>query len=102
MTTTTQNATTVRILNKDFHINCPEGKEEELLQAAHFLDQKMAEINKSGRVMGADKVAIMAGLNITYELLETQHQVGRINSKLESAFTINHTKTEVPLSTDSE
>ena len=59
----------VKILGKDYQINCPEGQQHNLIDAAFLLDQKMAEIRKSGRVIGLDRVAVMAALNIANELL---------------------------------
>lgn len=64
----------VRILSKVFQVNCPEGFEEQLLEAAQYLDQKMREIRSHGRVIGLERIAIMAALNIANELLAFRHQ----------------------------
>ncbi len=67
-------AISVKILNKEFQVNCPAGSEEQLFAAAHHLDQKMREIRKTGRVIGGERTAIMAALNIAHELLIFQEQ----------------------------
>ena len=59
----------VRILNKEFQVSCPPGTEEQLFEAAHFLDQKIREIRKNGRVIGIERMTIMAALNLAHELL---------------------------------
>lgn len=60
---------TVSILGKEYQIACPVDEVESLTQAARFLDKRMAEIRNSGKVVGLDRIAVMAALNITHELL---------------------------------
>jgi len=62
-------ALTVRILGKDYVIACPEGEEDELLRSAHYVDEKMQIIRGSGKIMGSDRIAVMAALNIAHEML---------------------------------
>ena len=64
---------TVRILDKDYHIACPASQSTSLERAADYLDQKMREIRRSGKVIGAERIAVMAALNITHELQNKQH-----------------------------
>lgn len=59
----------VTILDKEYRIACPPDEEEALLASAKYLNKRMKEINYSGKVVGVDKVAVMAALNITHELL---------------------------------
>jgi cell division protein ZapA len=60
------------VLGRDFSVACPENERDNLLAAANYLDAKMQEIQKSGKVVGQDRIAIMAALNIAYELLTSQ------------------------------
>lgn len=62
----------IKILDKTFLIGCPDGAEAELFASADYLNQKMAEIKDTGRVLGMEKVAIMAALNISHELLKSR------------------------------
>jgi len=67
----------VSILGKEYVVACPAEAEDDLLKAATYLDKKMQEIRAGGRIFGAEKVAVMAALNITYELqssLATEQQ----------------------------
>ena len=60
----------VRILDKEYLVACPQEEQEALLRAARHLDTKMREIRSSGKVFGTERIAVMAALNITHELLE--------------------------------
>lgn len=60
----------VRILEKDYMVACPEEQRDALRESAHYLDRKMRQIRESGKVIGLDRVAVMAALNITHEMLQ--------------------------------
>ena len=66
------NSVTVQILDKEYSIICPPEERNNLVGAARYLDGKMREIRSSGKVIGADRIAVMAALNITHELLHRQ------------------------------
>jgi len=65
---------TVRILEKEYQIACPAGEKANLVASAELLNSKMREIRDSGKVVGLDRVAVMAALNLADELLKTQGQ----------------------------
>jgi cell division protein ZapA len=60
----------VKILDKEYRIACEEGQREGLIACARYLDERMREIRRSGRVIGTERIAVMAALNITHDLLE--------------------------------
>ena len=60
---------TVQILDKDYLIACPPHQRANLEGAARYLDGKMREIRGSGKVIGAERIAVMAALNIAHEHL---------------------------------
>lgn len=62
----------VAIMGRDFRIACPEGEEQALLDAVDYLDKKMREIRDTGKVIGVDRIAVMAALNIAHELLSAR------------------------------
>ena len=66
---------TVHILDKEYCIACPPEERANLENAARYLDGKMREIRTSGKVIGADRVAVMAALNITHDLLHKQQRL---------------------------
>ncbi len=62
----------VRILEKEYQVACPANEKSDLLAASDLLNSKMREIRDSGKVVGLDRVAVMAALNLANELLKTQ------------------------------
>lgn len=62
----------VTILGREFRIACPENEQQALLMAVDYLDKRMREIRDGGKVIGLERIAIMAALNITHELLRTR------------------------------
>lgn len=66
---TSANTLSVTIMEREFRVACPEGAEEKLEASARFLDKKMNEIRSSGKVYGVERIAVMAALNLTHDLL---------------------------------
>ena len=64
------NTVTVKILDKDYQVACPEDQETELATSAKYLDKQMRKIRDTGKVIGVERIAVMAALNISYELLQ--------------------------------
>jgi cell division protein ZapA len=62
----------VRILDKEYQVSCPASERTDLLDSAEILNAKMREIRDSGRVVGLDRIAVMAALNMANELLHAQ------------------------------
>lgn len=60
----------VKILNKEYKIGCSSELESSLLQASKYLDRKMRDIRDQSHVVGLDKIAVLAALHITHELLQ--------------------------------
>jgi cell division protein ZapA len=59
----------VRILDKDYFVACPKEERSDLIDSAAYLNSRMKEIRDSGKVAGADRIAVMAALNIANEML---------------------------------
>ena len=62
----------VRILEKEYQVSCPANERTDLLDSAEVLNHKMREIRDSGKVVGLDRIAVMAALNMANELLQTR------------------------------
>lgn len=60
----------VRILDRDYQVACPPEERDSLIKAADYLNRRMIEIRDSGRVVGADRIAVMAALNLAHQFLE--------------------------------
>jgi cell division protein ZapA len=62
-------AVDVSIMGREFSIACAEGEREALLAAVSYLDKKMCDIRDAGKVIGNERIAMMAALNLAHELL---------------------------------
>lgn len=59
----------VMIMGRTYKVVCPEHERDELLRAVDYLDAKMNQIKSDGKVASAERIAVMAALNIANELL---------------------------------
>lgn len=59
---------TIHILGAEYHVSSPPEQVEALEAAARELDRRMREIKASGNMVGTERIAVMAALNVTYEL----------------------------------
>lgn len=70
MTRATQSQTvTVNIMDKAYQVACPKEQQSDLIMSANYLDSQMRGIRESGKVVGLERIAVMAALNISHELL---------------------------------
>jgi cell division protein ZapA len=65
---------TIRILEKEYQVACPAAEKPSLMASADLLNAKMREIRDSGKVVGLDRVAVMAALNLANDLIKAQGQ----------------------------
>ena len=59
----------VSIMGRTYKVACEDDERDALLAAVEYLDHKMSGIKSAGRVASAERIAVMAALNITHELL---------------------------------
>ena len=62
----------VSILDKDYQVGCPKEEQVALNSAAAELDRRMREIKASGAIIGVERVAVMAALNLCHELQQSR------------------------------
>ena len=58
----------LNILGKEYKIACAPEEQEALLNSAHQLDKQMRKIRDTGKVAGADRIAVLAALNLAHDL----------------------------------
>jgi cell division protein ZapA len=86
----------ISLLGRSYRVACSDEEREALLQSVAYLEGKMGEIKKAGKVAGTERIAVMAALNIAHELLsmrlgegfdvgEARRRIGDIEAKLEAA-----------------
>ncbi len=81
MSSNRDNTVSIQVLEKEFLINCPEEAQADLLASARYLNERMGEIKAGGRVFGAERIATMAAINISHELLQAQREIAQLKSK---------------------
>jgi cell division protein ZapA len=59
----------IAIMGREFRVACPENEQAGLLEAVDYLNRKMLEIRDAGKIIGLERIAIMAALNIAHEML---------------------------------
>jgi cell division protein ZapA len=83
------NTVTVKILDKDYQVACPAEQEAELIVSAKYLDKQMRSIRSTGKVVGLERIAVMAALNISYELLQASDHADTNQSSNDSLKRLN-------------
>ncbi|MBL4820557.1 MAG: cell division protein ZapA [Gammaproteobacteria bacterium] len=92
----TSTSVQVKILDKEYQINCPPSDQEALMKSARYLDENMRKIKERGHIHGGEKIAVIAALNITHDMLKknrlinesrhvTAQQVKKLEDKIELA-----------------
>ena len=65
-------AVSISLLGREFRVGCPEGEEKQLAASVDCLNRKMKEVRDTGKVVGNERIAIMAALNIAHELMSNR------------------------------
>ena len=82
-----QDSLSINILDKEYRVACPEEEKESLLASASVLNKRLRDIKNKGAVLGTERIAIMAALNLSHEMLngkaiEQQHT--ELNDRIDS------------------
>ena len=60
----------VTILGQSYVLACPDGGERDLLEAVAMVDKEMSAIRDAGKVKARERIAVLAALNLAYQLAE--------------------------------
>ena len=71
----------VTIMGRTYKVACSDEERNALLAAVAYLDRKMTEIKNAGRVGSAERIAVMAALNITHVLLSSRNHAGGFDTE---------------------
>jgi cell division protein ZapA len=80
MTHQDQARVSVRIMEKEYVVACAYEERSALLDAAEFLNARMREIRDTGKVVGLDRIAVMAALNLAHEILKGKDRESRLDN----------------------
>ena len=86
----------ISLLGRTYRVACEDGERDALMQAVTYIDAKMNEIRRAGKVMGAERIAVMAALNVAHELLsvrlgsgfdlgQAKQRISELESKIDAA-----------------
>src|SRR5688572_32496234 len=81
----------INVMGREFRVACPEEEQKGLLEAVDYLNKKMNEIRENGKIIGLERIAIMAALNIAHELLATKvggFDIAQLKRRMESMETM--------------
>lgn len=77
----------VSIMQREFTVACTAEESQSVVAAAEYLDKQMRTVSKGKQVLSGDRCAIMAGLNISHELLalrQAMYDQSALDSRLEN------------------
>lgn len=86
---------TIRVLDKEYMLRCPPEEREALLASARELNDRIRELRGSGKVFGAERMAVMAALTVIHEreqlkshqanaIVSAQEKIRRLENKLDA------------------
>lgn len=68
----------VKILDKEYQVACPREERQALVESAQLLDERMKAIRSTGAVIGLERIAVMAALNLSHELLQSKNAAVKV------------------------
>jgi len=71
-------AVSLNILGKEYKIACAKDEEEQLINSARELDKQMRKIRDTGKVTSADRIAVLAALNLVHDLSVSEAKMGPV------------------------
>jgi len=89
-----QDTVTLAILGKEYKIACDIDEQDELFNCAQQLDAQMRKIRDSGKINGADRIAVMVALNLAHELQQQRDQNDYLRGQLDNALSKLNNKLE--------
>jgi cell division protein ZapA len=72
----------VRILEKEYQFACPGDEKSDPIRSAEYLNARMKQIRDLGNVVGTDRIAVMAALNLANDLLKGRNEDESIEAQL--------------------
>jgi cell division protein ZapA len=96
-----QDSLTIKVLEKEYRVACPPEEKEGLIASATILNEKLMQIKSKGSVISTERIAVMAALNMSHEILNGKELVGEhadLNDRIDSlSERIDNTMREIKL-----
>ena len=74
----------INLMGREFKVACADGEEKQLLASVDYVNHRIQEIKDSGKVVGTERIALIAALNITHEFLSARTPKGFDTAELKS------------------
>ena len=87
----------IRILEKEYQVACPSAEKPDLIAAAELLNTSMREIRDRGKVVGLERVAVMAALNLANEVIKFRARDEQLNTTFGSRIESLRDKLDIAL-----
>ncbi len=87
----------LHLLDREFMVSCTEDEREGLLAAAALLNTKMRELRAESRTLGFDRIAVLAALNLTHELLQMRSRMTSRDQEILQSLGLLRNRLEVAL-----
>ena len=92
----------IKILDKDYQVACSQDERPQLLDSAELLNLKMKEIRDGGRVVGLERIAVMAALNMANELIRSRDRGESLETKAKAKLKAMRERVESALQTNQQ
>jgi cell division protein ZapA len=73
----------IQIMGHDYRVSCPDNGEVSLKAAAQLVDHAMTTIRNAGIVRSRDRIAVLAGINLAYELTQLRAEVQHLRQQVQ-------------------
>ncbi|NOQ64842.1 MAG: cell division protein ZapA [Methyloprofundus sp.] len=93
----TEKIVSLNILDKKYKIICTEEEQANLVMLAEQLDLQMREIKHTGKVSGGERMAVLAALNLSHELMQPKETNSTMGSTLNKKLSKMYLKIETAL-----
>ena len=97
---TTPKGVTINVMGREFRVAAPQGEERQLLASVELLNKKMKELRDGGKIVGNERIAIMAALNIAHDYLQLLVSGTNKNSDTQNAATSSEKNTNNSVDVD--
>ena len=97
---TTPKGVTINVMGREFRVAAPQGEERQLLASVELLNKKMKELRDGGKIVGNERIAIMAALNIAHDYLQLLVSGTNKNSDTQNAATSSEKNTNNSVDAD--
>ena len=92
-----QTSCAVTVMGRQYRVSCDEDEKKDLIESARYLDEKMRILQSEIGMVGLDRLAVIAALNITHEMLQSRGATEHLGNEVKDRLTALGKKIESSL-----